>query len=48
MIVVHQEIIEEIAADLFGRVHAPYDVKIRPVRERRHDMGQHSRLDLRG
>ena len=48
VIVVHQEKVVKIAADLLGRGHGGVEVKLRPLREGREDPRQHIRLDLGG
>ena len=48
MILVDQEEIIEVAADLLGRVHAGIDVKLLPIREGGENAGQHIRLDPGG
>ena len=47
MIVIDQEKIIEIAADLLGGRHAGVDVKFTPFREGREGVGQHGGLDVR-
>ena len=47
VIVIDQEEIVEIAADLLGGRHAGVDVKFVPIRESREGMGQHGSLDVR-
>ena len=48
VVLVNQEEVVEVAADLFRRVHGGVDVKLRPVGEGRIDVRQHVRLDLPG
>ena len=48
VIVIDQEEVIEIAADLLGRVHGGVDIEFVAVREGREDAGQHVRLDARG
>ena len=47
MVIINKEEIVEISADLLGRVHCCEDIKLRPLGERREDIREHIRLDLR-
>ena len=48
MIVIDQEEIIEIAADLSGRIHRRVDIEFAPLREGREDAREHALLDLIG
>ena len=48
MILVDQEKVVKVAADLLGRIHAGVDVQLRPLGEGRKDVRQHVGLDAVG
>ena len=47
VVVVDEEVVVEVAAHLLGRGHAGINLKLRPIREGRENVGQHRRLDVR-
>lgn len=48
VVVVDQEEVVKVAADLLGRAHGGKDVKLLPAREGREDARQHRRLNVLG
>ena len=46
MVIIHQEEVVKVAADLPRRVHGRVDVKLPPVRKGRINVRQHALLDL--